>query len=221
MSKRLQDLYNLPSSDTFRLRLPGKASCLEWESKDVTIENLRGVNIYDLFHDRFLYEEFLNYSKSIYSEENVYLARAISIFKCLFAHSNSTGIPPEAEDQAWLIFRFFIAPGSAYEVSGLSYLRRKQITLKLAHPEPDMFKALEKSIYRLVRDQYLTFSSTKSFREIPDKILKQKAKIQSNDEMHCMHDSCFFGYSSSKFVKPPLMQSAKTMKISFSHISTK
>ena len=176
MSKRLNDLYPLPSKDELQLRLPGKAYCMEWDVEKLTVDNLREVTMYDLFHDRILYEEFLKYSKRIYSEENVYLARAISIFKCYFSHADpailATGkVPPAAEDQAWLLFRFFIAPGSTYEVSGLSMRRRKEIMHKLAHPEPEMFLQIEKSIHRLVRNQYVNFSFTKEFRSIPATIV--------------------------------------------------
>jgi hypothetical protein len=179
MSKRLSELYPLPEKSQLHLRLPGKALCMDWSDDKRTVDNLREVTMYDLFHDRLLYDEFLKYSKRIYSEENVYLARAISIFKCLFAHADpallkSGKVPPEAEDQAWLIFRFFIAPGSAFEVSGLSLRRRKDIMLKMARPEPEMFSRVENSVHRLVRNQYIAFSTTNRFREIPVKALEVK-----------------------------------------------
>ena len=176
MSKRLNSLYPLPAKEDLKLRLPGKASCMDWDVEKLNVDNLREVTMYDLFHDRILYQEFLKYSKRIYSEENVYLARAISMFKCYFSHADPVilaagKVPPAAEDQAWLLFRFFIAPGSTYEVSGLSMRRRKEIMHKLAHPEPEMFLQIEKSIHRLVRNQYVNFSFTKEFRAIPSIIV--------------------------------------------------
>jgi hypothetical protein len=132
--------------------------------------------MYDLFHDGLLYDEFLTYSKAIFSEENIYLMRAIYIFRQIFDCEDidilvSGKVPLEAEEMAWKIFRFFIAPGSAFGVSGLSEISRKDIILKLVHPEADMFVTVEKSMYQLVRDQYTSFSFTNEFTELPSKLL--------------------------------------------------
>lgn len=165
---RLENLYPLPNKDSLELASPSKSACLQWKRIEVTKEHLRNVTMLELFHDKLIYEQFLKYSKNIYSEDNVYFARAISIFKCIFAHADpvflsADKIPPEAHDQAWLIFRYFIAPGSAYEYSFLTARRRKEIMLKLAHPVPTMFLDLEKSVFRLVHDQYINFSFSSDF----------------------------------------------------------
>ena len=181
MVKRLENISSLPTADTLKLRLPGKSLCMEWDDQKITEDNLRDITMYNLFHDRLLYNEFLKYSRTIYSEENVLLARAISIFKSIFTHPEYTtringtkSSDSDAEDQAWLIFQYFVAPGSAYEVSGLNEKSRKAIMLKLAHPEFEMFSKLESDIHRLIHHQYLTFSYTKQFAELPDKILQDK-----------------------------------------------
>ena len=179
MSRRLQELYPLPAKDKLQIRLPHRALCADWDDEKITVENLRAVNMYDLFHDRLLYGEFLKYSKRMYSEENVYLTRAISIFKHYFDHGAAIGeVPIEAEDQAWLLFRYFIAPGSVYEIGGLSQYRRKEIMLKMAHPEPEMFSQIERHLHRVVHDQYISFSSTYEFKSLPEKALEMKKTYQ-------------------------------------------
>ena len=202
MSKRLEKLFPLPTKDQLQIRPPSKGTG-KWDEASVTIENLREVTQYDLFHDGTLYEEFLKYSKTVFSEENVYLMRAIYVFKQYFDCEDVDllvlgKIPPEAEDQAWKIFRFFIIPGSAFFVGGLSDLNRKDIMRKLSHPEPDMFISVEKAIYRLLRDQYNSYSFTKEFTELPSKLLTEviNQRLKDHDKKRAENQSkkwTFFG----------------------------
>ena len=60
-----------------------------------------------------------------------------------------TGLPPpeplcspQAEEQAWTIYLFFVARGAAYEIS-ISQASVDEILTSLARPRVDMFKALE------------------------------------------------------------------------------
>ena len=79
------------------------------------------------------------------------------------SHLTADKIPSEAVDHAWFIFRYFIASGSPYEYSFITARRRKEIMLKLARPDLSMFLDLEKSVFRLVRDQYINFSFSSDF----------------------------------------------------------
>ena len=187
MRRRLQDLSHLPFADSLRLSPPESSLCLEWEDKNITEDKLREVNMFQLFHDRTIYEEFLKYSQSIHAKEIVYLARALCIFKSIFTLADpavlaSGKAPPGADDQAWLIFRYFIASDSAYEVSGLSYRSVKKIMLKLANPEFNMFDKVEDLISNQVYDQYMSFSNARSFRELPARIFKKKKLRQSSSD---------------------------------------
>lgn len=184
MTIRLEAMYPLPKKETLHIKLPTKSSCLYWIKDKVNKENLRNMPMLELFQDKVIYEQFVNYSKKNYSEGNVYLARAISIFKNIYAVADLTvstvgnKLPPEADEQAWFIFRYFIAQGAPFEFSFLTARRRKDIMLKLAHPEPNMFLDLEKSVFRLVRDQYVNYSFTPDFEILMAEIIKTKSEMQ-------------------------------------------
>ena len=175
MTSRLQALYPLPPRDQLVLRSPKNSECMNWDEDRLTTDNLRELPMKQLFHDKTLYEEFLKYSKKIYSEENVYLARAIAIYRAMYSSADEAiikagKVPPDAENHAWLIFRFFICPNSIYEC-GMNQHRCKDIMHNLAHPTKDMFSSLEKSVHRLIRNQYVNFSFTREFRAIPAAII--------------------------------------------------
>ena len=93
-------------------------------------------------------------------DEYVLFIRAVNLFKITYLPENRCNDPnwlwsdvfsPEAEDMGWLIFKYFICPGSAYDI-GVSLPRRKDIMHFLARPEVIMFdkiyslttKAMEK-----------------------------------------------------------------------------
>ena len=208
MGKRLNELYPLPSKEMLDLKLPSKSGCMNWHEDRLTVDNLRNIKITDIFHDRLLYNEFLNHSKKIYSEENVFLARAIAIYKSNYVNEIDTAaikkglFPPWVEAHAWLIFKFFVAPNSCFEV-GMNERRRKEIMQRLASPTKDMFDGLERSTLRLIRNQYVTFSFTREFRGIPaaiigaefDKQLKERAKklerkTQERKRREALESSC-------------------------------
>lgn len=208
MTKRLNDLYPLPPKGSLDLKLPAKSGCTSWHEDRLTVENLRNIKITDIFHDQLLYKEFLDHSKKIYSEENVYLARAIAIYKSNFENEIDKAaikkglFPPWVENHAWLIFKFFIVPNSVYEV-GMNERRRKDIMRRLSSPTKDMFDALERSTLRLIRNQYVTFSFTREFRAIPaaiigaafDKQLRERAKklemkTQERKRREALENSC-------------------------------
>jgi hypothetical protein len=184
MRKRLEGLYPLPHPSELTLKLPGKAMTLEWEDERITVENLRALTIEELFHERIVYSHFLEYSKTIYAEENVYFARALSIYSCHWKHASpdTVGCPPEAEEMAWVIFRFYTCPGSPFEIT-MSDRRRKEMMQALANPVPNMFKIVGKSTHRVLRNMYSEYSFSNAFAMIPETIKAAKSKIQKESEI--------------------------------------
>jgi hypothetical protein len=178
MRKRLSEIYPLPAAGDLSLRLPGNAETLTWPDEEVNVENLRNLSMEDLFHERIVYAEFLEYSKKRFTDENVYYARAMSIFKCHWKHADPSikGCPPEAEEMAWLLFRFFICPGSPFEVS-MKRARCKEIMQGLADPKPDMFFILERSCHKVIRDMYSVYSFTPQFALLPEIIRKKRGEM--------------------------------------------
>jgi hypothetical protein len=173
MHMRLKAMLPLPKLSELSLALPGKILTTTWEDEKITVENLREISMPDMLHDRLLYSHFLDYCKSIYSQENLYCARAISIFKCHY--KGHTKCPLPAEDMAWIVFRYFAAPGSVYEVS-LSHRRRKEMMQGLAEPNVPMFDNIQESAFQMLRVHWKTFSHTPIFQTFPDKIKEEKQK---------------------------------------------
>ena len=202
LRRYLDALYPLPAPSTLQLRLPGKSLTTQWPDEKITIENIRAMTMIDVFHDSIVYKAFLDYGKASYSDENVLFGRALSIFRCLWAHKDPSivGCPPEAKDMAWIIFRYFICPGAPFEIS-LTYRRRKDMMQLLAEPEQKMFAVIEKSVFKVLRDIYSTFSFTPKFKDIipiilevkeNERLIELKAKKRGN--MAVLDGGCYGRY---------------------------
>eukprot|EP01035_Chromulina_nebulosa_P019099 gene19099-24929_t len=176
-------IYPLPVLKEFTFQMPS------------TAKNLRNVDWYVLLHDYILFGQFLKYTQSIVSSENLLCARLSAKYMCLweakgypgkqntFISLNCTGThtanrstsvttrlpdslnttvsnatvnekllfsnkadhivktmkcPPDAQELAWFVFRYFILPNSVYEIS-LSHRKRKDIMESLANPDYHLF----------------------------------------------------------------------------------
>ena len=86
------------------------------------------------------------------------------------------GPPPGALDAAWKIYAYFLAEGSAFEVS-LSHRRRKQILQHLAAPTEDMFERVQ--IYNIMglKDHQQRFYSSLFFTELPVAINRERVRL--------------------------------------------
>lgn len=175
MGTRLDALYPLPEASSLELPLPGKAITATWPIEDINVDKLREMSLSDMFHDRIIYPHFVTYCKKLYCDENAYCGRALTIYQCHYKHAvNDTTCPPGAEDIAWTIFRYFIAPKSCYEVS-LSHRRRKEIMRALANPPRNVFSKVELSAFAVLKGYYQSFSRTDAFQELPALILKRRS----------------------------------------------
>jgi hypothetical protein len=179
MQKRLDLVFPLPDAHNLSLALPSRCLSASWPVEDITIASLAAITLPDMLHDRVLYAHFLVYCKKLFSEENLYCARAISIFKCHY--KGHTKCPPAAEDMAWTIFRYFVAPKSVYEVS-LSHRRKKEFMQLLANPEINMFQKVEKSVFNVLRGQWMNYVKTPEFLGMADIILEEKRKLETGED---------------------------------------
>lgn len=96
---------------------------------------------------------------------------------------------------AWKLFRYFICPGSPFEIS-MSRWRCKELMLALADPTVDMFQGLERSCHKLIRDMYSAYTFTKEFQIVLETIRKKKKErlkeIQLESSIsHAKHSTCF------------------------------
>jgi hypothetical protein len=113
-----------------------------------------------------MYEIFLEYLEKNMCAENLKCVRMISIFEALMAHAQAHPKDAPAQQaaaaQAWDIFRFFVAPGSAYEVS-CHHLVRKRVMLTLATPVPGMFEAVRKSAHDTLAINFESFRKSAGY----------------------------------------------------------
>lgn len=191
MILHLQAITPLPDAKSLYLHLPSKAQTAKWDEERITEENIFRIKIADMLHDSVLYEHFNNYCKSIFSDENILCARAISIFKCHFKNQNDC--PPSAEEMMWKIFRYFAAPGSAYEIS-LSFRRRKMLMQHLAVPTFDMFDTIEESIHQILRVHWGNFAETQAFKSLPSTLIaiKQREMMLEESKLFNLKDHSAF-----------------------------
>ena len=122
MNKRLVVSYPLPTKEQLELKMPAKSACMNWEDDKITVQSLSELPLKRVIHDKILYKAFLDYCITCHCEENIYVVRAIAIFKLNYEnHIDKAAIamdlfPPWIEGHVWMMFRFFIAPNSPYEV---------------------------------------------------------------------------------------------------------
>eukprot|EP00595_Chromulina_sp_UTEXLB2642_P003028 CAMPEP_0196761198 /NCGR_PEP_ID=MMETSP1095-20130614/369_1 /TAXON_ID=96789 ORGANISM="Chromulina nebulosa, Strain UTEXLB2642" /NCGR_SAMPLE_ID=MMETSP1095 /ASSEMBLY_ACC=CAM_ASM_000446 /LENGTH=191 /DNA_ID=CAMNT_0042110431 /DNA_START=582 /DNA_END=1153 /DNA_ORIENTATION=+ len=77
-------IYPLPSLKEFTFQMPSTAKVLQWPDEQLTLENLRNVDWYVLLHDYILFGQFLKYTQSIVSSENLLCARLSAKYMCLW-----------------------------------------------------------------------------------------------------------------------------------------
>ena len=73
--------------------------------------------------------------------------------------------PVHIENLAWLIYRYFVAPGSAYEIN-LSVRQRKDIMIALARPERKMFDVLKATAYGFLETNFNSYKFTDEYTNL-------------------------------------------------------
>ena len=118
----------LPTASTLIVPFPKTDAFVDALTQKDLDSGLMHLDVIDIMNDRMLYQEFLSYLRSTVSSENLLCMRLIAIFKNSFTEHP----PPSqsaASESAWQIYKYFIAPGSAFEVS-VSHRRRKQTEVR-------------------------------------------------------------------------------------------
>jgi hypothetical protein len=177
MQRRLSTMIPLPKASDLDLPLPTKVLTAKWDDDKITNENLYQISMIDMLHDRLLYTKLLAHCKSTFTDENLLCARAVEVFKYHFTNEkcSEAGI-----DMAWLIFRFFGAPGSVFEVS-LSHRRKKELMLNLANPKIDMFDRMQDSAIQMLRANWCSFARSAEFEGLPSQILVVKREMDQDE----------------------------------------
>lgn len=143
-----------------------------------------------------MYDVFLEFVGKSMSSENLKCVRMVAIFDALVpggvakgskhgggsaVHAGKTNdeVETEVSAAAWNIYRFFVAPGAAFEVS-VHHLTRKRIMQQLAAPVPGMFDAVHKSAYEMLTAQFTDFKKSLGYEHLPP--IARKAKQAQLDE---------------------------------------
>lgn len=130
---------------------------------------------------RDLYLSFLAYlkgsdvkSKGASGSDYLLCVRKIDIYEEL----TRMNCLPEATEEAWEIFRFYGAAGSAFEVS-ITGLDRKRLMLVMAEPKRGMFREIRQTAYSALQKHFALFRKTEGYRSFPTLMRALKADTSS------------------------------------------
>lgn len=130
-----------------------------------------------------MYEQFMEYLEKNMCAENLKCVRMIAIFESLMAQAQSQGdedvddtAAVAAIQHAWDVFRFFVASGSAYEVS-CHHLVRKRVMLTLASPVPGMFDAVRKSALDTLGGNFDAFRRSPAYDKLGEVMRSAKLAL--------------------------------------------
>jgi hypothetical protein len=140
-------------------------------------KNVIKFTLQDLLEDQILYTEFLKYLEKVIASENLLCIRAVRMFK----DSMFSQIPHERAkslEYAWIVYRFFIASGSPYEIS-ISHREKKEILRHLADPPYPIFDSIEQSTLTALQTHFAAFSLTKEYQELYHLVTTKRNAITS------------------------------------------
>jgi hypothetical protein len=130
----------------------------------------REFTLAQLVIDETLYTYFRVFLEKNMCAENLLCVRMIDDFE----KRKTNGEDKEAEEGAWTVYKYFIAPGSAFEVSILA-LDRKNLMKQLAQPKTGMFQKVRNSSYTVLKANFELFQNSEEFRSL--------GKIMRNNKM--------------------------------------
>ena len=163
-----------PASD---LKVPPPDSHLLTSSPLESFRVDRNYLLEEILNCLQLYNEFFFFLKKSQTSENLICVRMIVIYEELMNNLDlkSAGM------QAWKIYQYFVAPGSAYEVS-IHHVHRKQIMLGMADPKRGMFENLRRSANEILKVSFDSFTVTEQYRHLG--LLMRNQKIDLLDIQH-------------------------------------
>jgi hypothetical protein len=138
-------------------------------------KNVIKFKLSDLIDDQILYGEFLVYLEKIVSSENLLCLRAIRIFKDSIT-SQSREEKSKAFDHAWIVYKYFVASGSPYEIS-IAARRKKEVMRQLASPTERIFDAIEQSALSVLKTHYANYQLTKEYSELCKMVIAKRNTI--------------------------------------------
>lgn len=200
MKKYIEIIKTIPLARDFKYVPPRYAIVFKRYSLNALQRNDVRYTLRDLIDDTILFPEFMKYLQQVFSSENLLCVRAIVMFKesidikilreknkgkkqkeedrRRMSHSHShSHLDDEKKDineivmeNAWNVYRYFVAPSSPYEVS-LAYHYKKNVMRSLANPTKNMFDEIENSALSALKTHYNNFLGTKQYAALNDLVL--------------------------------------------------
>lgn len=172
MKQRLTAVEPLPNASDLKLLAPTGPFL-----NDVGLEDMpetRAFSLKEVLECGLLYNEFLIYLRRAHSSENLLCYHMIQVYENLIRQE----LYEEAENEAWNIYRFFIASGSVYEIC-CDYMHKKAMLERISIPTLDLFKAIKRGIYVILKSNFETFQSTPAYGKLAKTV---RMTIQTTEE---------------------------------------
>lgn len=122
-----------------------------------------------MLEDRTCFREFFRYLQSCIVSENLRFVRAVQVYKALM-ESRDPSVRQQGAEWAWRIYKFFIAPYSAFEISVADKTRR-DIMRSLADPNATIFDPLERTTMEMLRVHFTAFRNKKEYAALNGVVL--------------------------------------------------
>ena len=167
MSKQIQSCTPLPAASTLEAPAPTTSFIDNISVDDIPIDRL--FTLPEVISCKYMYEEFLGYLYQRVCSENLLCVRMVEIFKERISYGDTQG----AEEEAWTIYRYFVASGSAFEVS-IGYTARKYLMRSLASPRLNTFDDIYKSAYHMLTANFSQFQQQEQYLQLATLLRNKK-----------------------------------------------
>jgi hypothetical protein len=132
-----------------------------------------------------LYHFFRVYLEQFHCAENLLCVRMIDYFEEL----KGKKLDEEADEFAQDIYRYFVAPGSVYEISTMSK-DRKNLMETLAVPKLGMFYKLRSSAYVVLEVNFIQFQGSDEYKELGKIMRTVKQNMVNYAKLDSMNGGC-------------------------------
>jgi len=160
MELRLKSCNPLPSASELAVPYPEESIINHSSLKDFPAE--RRFELIEVLGCKFLFSEFLLYLRQSMCTEDLLCYAMITKFENTFTSEETRDY---SEEIMWNIYRFFIAPGSAYEIS-LRYSQKKIMMLALADPHPGIFDDVKRAVLAVLKNHFESFKATTEYENL-------------------------------------------------------
>jgi hypothetical protein len=182
LRRRMRTVVNLPKESEFEIPYP-YGTMLAYSDVDDFPDDRRFI-LDEVLTCRLLFSKFLQFLQESYNSECLLCYRKILMFKSRAERGYS------AADEAWEIYRFFVAPGSPLEVS-VSFQMRKKIMLELANPQPTIYDEVLRVVADSLSMAFSDFSSSPEFAHLSAFMRDEKRKEKQQTNKVSSEGGCF------------------------------